>query len=219
MSLLPNNSFLKDQEFASLVERLVTEDYTALKIDPLTCDVRLLPHLAVASDVDISGLSEKEARLYIHNAKEIKKYAGTVYAVEQSINVCFEEGKLKEWFEADLEAGYFDVEVTLKADPSVVYLPKKFDKAKSMIQASKNVRSHLNSFVIDFPAGAGEVEKTEAMNFKLTLDSQTNFKDADASLSTTTGAEFNFQTETKHTIQDSPVVCTNKFIGGAMWQI
>lgn len=218
MNLLPNNSSLTDQEFALLIDEIVKDDYSVLQIDPFTCDVRLLPHLALSESVDISGLEEKEARVYIHNAKEIKKYAGTVYAVEQTINVCFENGKLKEWFEADLEAGYFDVEVTLKADPSVVYLPTKFDKAKKMIHSSKNVRSHLNSFVIDFPKGAGNIEKNEAMNFNLALDSKESFKDIDTPFSATTGVEFSFQTDTKHNF-NSPAVCTNNLIGGAVWQI
>jgi len=219
MSLLPLNSSLKNQKFAELIDVVSMEDYSALNIDSMTCDERLLENLAVGAGVDISGLSVNEARIYIHNAKEIKRYAGTVYAVEQSINVCFEDGQLKEWFEAGLDKGLFDVEVKLKADSSLVYLPSKFDKAKQMIRKSKNVRSKLNAFKISFPNGEGVVEKSEAINFKIDLDSKLGCRDIDTQVSAITGAEFDFVANTTKNLQDTPVVCTNNFIGGAEWRI
>ena len=219
MSLLPSKYNLEDQKFAELIDVYSITDFSVVNIDPLNCDERLLPHLAVSEDVDISGLSVDEARIYIYNAKEIKRYAGTVYAVEQSINVCFEDGQLKEWFEAGLEKGLFDVEVKLKADSSLVYLPSKFDKAKQMIRKSKNVRSKLNAFKISFPNGEGVVEKSEAMNFKIDLDSKLGCRDIDTQVSAITGAEFDFVANTTKNLQDTPVVCTNNFIGGAEWRI
>ncbi|MBL0703218.1 MAG: hypothetical protein JJV95_04475 [Sulfurospirillum sp.] len=175
MSLLPNNSSLADQEFASLVEKIVTEDYQALKINPLSCDIRLLPHLAICKDVNIAGLTESEARTYINNSQDIKKYTGTVYAVEQSINVCFEDGKLKEWFDTDLEEGYFDIDVTLRADPTKLYDAKKFKKAKELINKAKNVRSHLGIFSLKVPNSNGQIKQSGGVIINLNLTNSLTF--------------------------------------------
>ena len=157
MSLLPSNSSLTEQKFAEFLDRQNIEDYSVLKIDPLTCDARLLPHLAVGVNVDISNLEEDEARLYIKNAIEIKKYAGTVWAVERAINATFEDATLKEWFDADLEQGYFNVEVKLPADPNAIYSTNRWSRAKKLIHISKNVRSHLHHFKLVFPNAVGRI--------------------------------------------------------------
>jgi len=150
-NLLPPNASADDQTNASFMVD-VLERKVNLSTLPLEANVSLLPHLAVGYDVDISGLTEDEARKYLHNAFEIHKYKGTVYAVKKAIEVMFDSGVLIESFDSDtLSGGDFDVRVTLDVDFSKVYHLEKFKKAKELIDSAKNVRSHLNSFDIDLP--------------------------------------------------------------------
>lgn len=156
-NLLPPNASADDQSNARfLVDGLDRE--INLSTLPLEAHVSLLPHLALSYGVDISGLTESETRFYLQKAFEIHRYKGTVYAVKTAIAVMFESAELKEWFDNDLTAGLFDVEVTIAPDPSRVYSKERFNTAKRLIDDAKNVRSHLNTFKVVLPpivAGVG----------------------------------------------------------------
>ena len=216
MSLLPSNSSLTEQKFAEFLDDRTKENYTVLKIDPLSCDARLLSHLAVSVNVDISNLEEKEARLYIKNAIEIKRYAGTVWAVEKAINATFEDATLKEWFDADLEQGYFDVEVKLPADPNAIYSKKTWSRAKKLIHISKNVRSHLHHFKLIFPNAVGKIETTNALNFKLDAQNTTEQTlNADATVQTQAGSTLKFDYLRNNTKQNLSAKADVKATTGA----
>jgi len=216
MSLLPNNSSLTEQKFAEFLDDRTKESYTVLKIDPLSCDARLLPHLAASVNVNISNLEEKEARLYIKNAIEIKRYAGTVWAVEKAINATFEDATLKEWFDADLEQGYFDVEVKLPADPNAIYSTKTWSRAKKLIHTSKNARSHLHHFKLIFPNAVGKIETTNALNFKLDAQNTTEQTlNADATVQTQAGSTLKFDYARNNTKQNLRATADVKATAGA----
>jgi P2-related tail formation protein len=145
MNLLPNNSSIIDQNFAHFLEQRSKTTYQDIKIDVMSCDVSLLPHLALIKGVNITDMTEYEARLHIKNSS--KKSIGTVGAVEDVLNVCFENAKLVEWFEKeDLEKGYFDVSVDVKADKNLSYDERLFKVSKRLIDENKNVRSKLRKF-------------------------------------------------------------------------
>ena len=151
MSLLPPNQPINDQKLVLfLTDNLecLTEYLTTL---PDEANKEVLEHLAVIFDVDITGLNEDEAREYIKSAIDIHKHKGTVYAVKKAINVVFEKAELKEWFDKDLTAGLFDVEVTIAPDTKKIYSSKKFQTAIRLLNDAKNVRSHLNTFEIRLP--------------------------------------------------------------------
>ncbi len=168
--LLPTNQPKLDQDFTNLAVDILATDYSMLEILPMSAKKSVLPHLALMFDVDITGLSEKSARIYIQNALEIHRYKGTVYAVKKAIDAMFDDAELYEWFDCDLAAGLFDIKVKVKADFEMIYTPAKFRKAKEIINNAKNVRSHLNSFDITLPLMMGAIEKSEAQNLSLELD-------------------------------------------------
>ena len=128
MSILPPNATETDIAVANLFLNKLNIDNSNISILPLTAKAEILPHLAVMFDVDISNLEESEARIYIHNALEIHKYKGTVYAVKKAINTVFEIAELVEWFDRDLAAGLFDVDISVTTDLSITYGLDKFEK-------------------------------------------------------------------------------------------
>ena len=150
-NILPPNQKAIDQQFSFLMEQISSENYQDLDVNPLTCDKTLLSHLALSYGIDISNLDEQEARRYIKNAKNIKRYEGTRLAVDEASKVVFENSTIKEWYENDLEVGLFDIEVQVSNDVSKIYTPAKFDKSKEIIKKAKNVRSHQNSFIVEVP--------------------------------------------------------------------
>jgi phage tail P2-like protein len=172
--LLPPNASFDDQQNARCMVEIL-ERKVNLSTLPLEANVSLLPHLAVSYDVDITGLTEDEARKYLHSAFEIHRYKGTVYAVKKAIEVMFDSGELVESFDDDaLSGGDFDVKVTLDVDFSKVYHLERFKKARELIYSAKNVRSHLNRFAIALPQskllyGVG-VELTQMIGLSSSID-------------------------------------------------
>ena len=175
MSLLPNSSPMLDHEFADFAIDTLDTDYSMLQILPMQAKTQILPHLAVMFDVNILGLSEEEARKYLHNALEIHRYKGTVYAVKKAIDAVFEKGELVEWFDADLAPGLFDVEVQLAADFSKVYTLEKFERARKMINDAKNVRCHLNDFIIELPLISTNIKVNSSDSFYAKPESEFEF--------------------------------------------
>lgn len=218
-SILPKS----ESNFQRVMERVGSEtltdlDVSKLTLNPLTCEAFMLPHLALSLDVSIEGLEEDEARIYLQNAREIKKYGGSVYAVKKAIDSMFDEGKLIQWYEGNLNPHLFDVDVKLKAQPSKVYDVAKFEKAKALIHEAKNVRSHLNAFRIRFPETVMEVHKQEQAIFSYEMDSSLNFNNMKGDIKKQEGNVFVLELEnTKLLAVNSEMKSTIK--GGAVWQI
>ncbi len=147
--LLPNNHSRQDQEFALFLDDSSRVDYKDLKIDVMTCDISLLPHLALIKGANISGMTENEARIYILNFS--KKNIGTRGAVEDVVNVTFEDAKVTEWFQdkENLKKGVFRIDV--KAQSKKAYGEDTFLLSTRLINSSKNVRSKFDSFKVSMP--------------------------------------------------------------------
>jgi len=147
MSLLPQNSKTVDQKFAVIIDTRSRVDYSDIDTDPFACDASLLPHIAFSKGANIDNMTESEARAYLKTFK--RKALGTVGAVEDAINVCFDDAKLIEWFEdSNLEVGMFNIDVDLKSDTSLVYDGRLFSLSTRLINSAKNVRSKLNNINI-----------------------------------------------------------------------
>jgi P2-related tail formation protein len=150
--LLPSNQPLKEQKFAEFVDKSLIHDNDVITLDPLGCHFSLLEHIALGFGASIAGMNEKEARLYLSKIEKIKTQRGTAGAVEDTLEVTFEEAELVEWFEADdLNVGEFRVAVTVKADAQEKYDKRKFSLSKRLINEAKNVRSYLADFEIKLP--------------------------------------------------------------------
>jgi len=175
MRLLPSNSSLKDQRFAELLDTTSKVNYSDFKINPLTCDASLLPHIALVKGANIENLKEQEARLYLNTFT--KKSIGTAGAVEDAINSFFNNAKLIEWFEdkENLKRGMFKVEVNLKDDKSCVYGEREFTLSSRLINSSKNHRSKLDSFDIKI-SSLGDINYTARSITDLQLSNELIFK-------------------------------------------
>lgn len=218
-SLLPPNESKFQRQMEQVGQKVLDGlDVSKITLNPLTCESFMLPHLAVTLDVSIEGLEEDEARIYLQNAREIKKYGGSVFAVKKAIDSIFDEGKLIQWHEGGLKPHLFDVDVKLKAKPSKVYDSAKFEKAKELILEAKNVRSHLNAFRIGFPFGQMNVNKQEGAVFSYEMESTLSFKDMNTKVSKQEQNIFLLELDsTKVMSWESEL--TTKLKGGAIWQI
>jgi len=106
------------------------------------CQAGLLPFLAYEVGVDIAGLSELEARKTIGQAVNIHRHKGTAYAVRVALETVFEHGVIKEFLSA--QPFYFEAEVALGGDPTVIFTKDKMERVIQLIEMAKNVRSHFN---------------------------------------------------------------------------
>jgi len=140
VNLLPSNQDTHNQELALFLAAQSRQDYSDLTVDPRTCAVTLLPHLAISEGVDISGLDESQSRKLIANAYEIHRYKGTAYAVERSLEPLYDDIAVIEWFEGDIPHGYFDINLSLQ---DMIYTQTLTYKALHLIRKSKRVSQHL----------------------------------------------------------------------------
>lgn len=99
MNLIPANEDVVEKSIEDIgTNTLAKFDTSKLTVNPLFCDVSLLPHLALSLDVSIVGLDETEARTYLQNAREIKKYIGSKYAVNKAASSIFgDKVKVEPW--------------------------------------------------------------------------------------------------------------------------
>ncbi len=170
-TLLPLNAKPIERALDALIAQSLAFDLTAIDTNPLTCSVVLLPVLANMWRVDIKQLDEHEQRQLIHNAPEIHKYKGTVYAVQKALNSVFNETEVIE----DKAAFEFDAKVTLKSDPKSVYGDEKFIVARQLVNNAKNARSRFIHFDLSFPNASCSITKTDLGAVALKLNTQLNF--------------------------------------------
>ncbi len=116
-------------------------------MNPDKCPEYLLPWLAWAVSVDSwnNNWALETRRSVIKASIEIHKRKGTVGALKKALNsLNLDNVKLEEWFEYGGEPFYFRVSTeVLTADFDVMELNEVY----SIIQKTKNVRSHLESLI------------------------------------------------------------------------
>ncbi|WP_052706170.1 phage tail protein I [Vibrio galatheae] len=148
-SLLPVNSTPPEHATDLVAEQKLDMDLSNVDTHPLTCDAKLLPYLAIAWRVDISGLTEDESRKLIFSAMEIHRYKGTVYAVKVALGSIFESSTLTEF--TGERVFEFDAQVILPADPTKIFDNAKFETARKQINKAKNGRSRFINFEVALP--------------------------------------------------------------------
>lgn len=157
-SLLPSN----EPQILRFLECVASDtlehcDLESINTLPLSARAELLPYLAFMFDVDITNLSEGEARRLILNAIEIHRYAGTLYAVKKALQTCFSDYEIKEWFDFDGKPFTFKLEVTIGTDLDAVFDAKKWIKARDLIYWAKNERSQLLGIEVKLPEARGDI--------------------------------------------------------------
>ncbi|MEK5528519.1 phage tail protein I [Viridibacillus sp. FSL R5-0468] len=109
---------------------------------------RFLDHLAYAKHVDDYDFTwtKKEKINAILKSAELHRIKGTPAAVEKSIEIVFEGGEVNEWFNYGGDPYYFNVEIE-----NEVIEKGDFERARRLIHAAKNTRSHLENIVVKMP--------------------------------------------------------------------
>lgn len=153
---MPNfNSILPVNEEA--VERTIEElgsdifnfdDLEKVTIDAMKCDAAVLPHLALDLDVSIVGLEIDEARVYLSNAREIKRLTGSVWAVNSAASSVFGKNiKVKPWNEIQTVPGTYKIEVDVTPSKSVN--DENLNKVIKLIDEAKPESRHLAGITIN----------------------------------------------------------------------
>lgn len=149
VTLLPSTSLPIERALDAIAARQFSLSLAAVDRNPLTCDAALLPYLAYQWRVEIDGLKEEEQRRLIFNAKWIRKYEGTPYAVKKALGSVFEGASLNEY--SGDRVFEFSAVIPLIADAHAVYDSEQFARAVKLVNRVKNARSRLTDFDIAMP--------------------------------------------------------------------
>ncbi len=162
-SLLPLNEkqelHLLDDYFGSRIDNL---NNLNLEVHPLFTEEKYLKLLSYILEIDITGLSENEARELLSLFVELKKYAGTVYILKKIISIFFNDVALNDQIGNYL----FDLNVEMKNDVSA----EKLNRIKELANKYKNVRSKLRNIIINLPLLETEIKLGNACLFGLELN-------------------------------------------------
>ena len=154
MVLIPVN----ESEDLKVTDKSVDNRFEFLKnfdlnLFPKSCKKEYLSHLAFLFDVDIRALSETETREILSRAITLKKYIGSVYYLEQMLNIFDKEVSVKEWFSYAWQPYYFKVGVQ-SSNKSID--AKFYEDLEKQILKYKNVRSVLDVIVINLKTNLKE---------------------------------------------------------------
>ena len=177
----------------------------------------MLPHIAFAKGANIDNMLESEARLYLKNFK--RKALGTVGAVEDAVNVCWDDAHLVEWFEdSTLEKGKFRIDVTLKADTTKVYDDRLFSLSNRLIKEAKNVRSQVDSFNIKLPTITAEVRVSSGVD-PLKLHPFMSIDEMIVSDGVESRGAWKYEPTMKSGVDESITAEDTNLRGGYRWQV
>jgi phage tail P2-like protein len=147
ITLLPPNesAFLKAKELA--YRSVINNNSSALVLDPMSCDEKLLAHLAQVVQVLFwsKELTVAEKRKLILETKELHKFLGTPYAIKKVFAILELDANLVEWFEGQLNPYHFNVEVDVYTRGISAELMLLLEQ---MIETYKNVRSELDTIEV-----------------------------------------------------------------------
>lgn len=153
MNLIP----LTESELQKRVEDVGTSslgkfDVSLLSVNPLFCHVSLLSHLAFSLDVSISGLEENEARAYLQNAREIKKYTGSVYAVNKAASSIFgEDIKVEPWNKHNGVPGTYKFIIDARTKN---VNDENINKTIKLVDTAKRVSAQLSGITVNMKNSA-----------------------------------------------------------------
>jgi phage tail P2-like protein len=149
--LLPNNASKAEQAMSMAVSRLsdvplaVRESWS-----PDTCPSHLLPWLAWAFSVDKwdTGWSDEQKRGAIRASVFVHRHKGTLGGVIAALDAVGYANVLTEWFNMVPQGDPYTFGVDITVADFGIPTAAAFDNIVSIINASKNVRSHLASFTV-----------------------------------------------------------------------
>ncbi|WP_294962038.1 phage tail protein [Sulfurimonas sp.] len=148
MSIIPLREN-KEQRDVEKVGEITLSKFNVKKVsvNPLECDILLLEHLALSLDINIAGLDENEARTYLQNAREIKKYIGTSYAVKKASEAIYgKDIKVEPWNKHSGVPGTYKIIIEANKKPVT---EANLNKTIRLIDYAKRVSTHLSGITIN----------------------------------------------------------------------
>lgn len=148
--LLPPNSTAQERAIADVTAR---DSVVPVPIretwDPDSCPVEVLPWLAWAFSVDTwdAAWSEQEKRAAIRSAVAVHKYKGTIGAVREALAGFDIAIGVQEWFNQLPTGDPYTFLITLELDQRGLDI-NDLQSIHRVIQAAKNLRSHLSSIAV-----------------------------------------------------------------------
>ncbi len=147
MSLPPNASKQNravDKTLEHRVEELNKSDFNLL---PQSCRAELLPHLAYMLSVDIVGLDEREQRVLIQNALEVRRHQGTPFAIKKMFESLNMQAEVSEWFSYGGEPYHFSLDLILE---NKEITQKRVRSIHKQLAFAKNARSVLDELMLSY---------------------------------------------------------------------
>lgn len=139
MSLLPSHKSKFDKKLDEFFKtELEGLDISLINTMALSCHPNLVPILAKSFDVDISGLTTKNARSLIQNAFMLHYYLGTVYGLKKALKSLDMDIAVTEWYEYGGKPYHFKASINASKTGVNFSDLKRFDE---IINEYKNVRS------------------------------------------------------------------------------
>lgn len=148
MNLIPLNESNTQRVVEDIGTRTLERiDVSKLTVSPLDCDVSVLPHLAIAFDVSIEGLEEQEARDYLQNAREIKKYIGSTYAVKKAAASIFgDDIEVLPWNKFGGEPCTYKFWINVNEKP---VNDENINKTIKLVDIAKRTAAHLSGITVN----------------------------------------------------------------------
>jgi phage tail P2-like protein len=155
--LLPPNSTANEIALAGAMSRIsdVPIPINAL-YRPLDCPAQALPPLAWAFSLDEwdANWTEAQKRAAIAGSVYVHRHKGTIGAVERAVNSLGVQAQVQEWFN-QLPAGTpYTFRLLLTADQTG-FSQAQLTKLTDVVNATKNLRSHLDKIVPTVVTTAG----------------------------------------------------------------
>lgn len=146
-NLLPPNATQQERALADTTERISNVPVPIRDIwNPDTCPWSALPWLAWAYSVDEwdQQWSEKQQRQAIKASYDVHRHKGTIGAVKDAMAALGFSAKIVEWFEQQPAGTPYTFKMLLTVAQEGITL-SDINKLLAVIEASKNLRSHLDS--------------------------------------------------------------------------
>jgi len=150
--------------------------------NPFECPIEFLPVLAHSFGADfyweLENLSEKQQREYVAETLRLHQKKGTKWAIDRVLEILNPENetKISEWFEYGGDPYYFRVNLVLNSKSKKKYGAIAFEELKKYIWKYKNVRSHLDSFMLEIPVSVSTEIGSES-SLSLYLSNKINLVD------------------------------------------
>lgn len=144
-NLLPPNATITEANFDeafSRVENVPTPARTT--IDPDNAPASILPWMAWAQSVDNWEVdwTEQQKRAVIKAAYAVHRQKGTVFALRTALEALGYDLTVQEWYQQIPQGDPYTFDVILTIDGSEIDAAT-FNKLLAVIEANKNLRSHL----------------------------------------------------------------------------